>query len=1169
MDSVYLASMPMGYRFIDMTRTAAPWNRLARPKTLALAGSLFVATQLAAQPAPTPSVANQIRFEHLTSESGLSQNTVFTIEQDRKGFMWFGTKVGLNRYDGYGFKIYTHDPYDPSTLSESFIRVVHEDRDGILWIGTNLGGLNRFDPATDTITHFRHDPDDPTSLSDDDVRAIHQDREGTLWVGTQGGGLNRFAPETGTFLRSSHRPEDATSLSHYDVRTILSDRHGRLWIGTFGSGLNLLEPAPTPDGQPTFRHFEHDPERDDSLSDNRIRAIVEDTEGHLWIGTNGGLDRFDPERGTFTRYHHDPAAPDSLSDNRIRAIYQDSAQRLWIGTRNGLNVFVPQSDTFIRYLRDPEDPLSLSGESAYSIFEDSSGGLWVGTYNGGVNRFDPTAESFVQFRHDPDDVNSLSRDEVSALHADASGQLWVGTYGGGLNRFDQASGNFTRYRHDPGDPGSLSDDRVSCLLRDQTGTLWVGMYDNGLSRFDVAAETFVHYRHDPAADTSLSRDYVRSLFEDAAGRLWIGTQGGGLNRFDPADETFVRYQNDPQTPTSLSHDSVFAINQSAAGHLWIGTYGGGLNRFDPDSGTFTAYRHDPQISTSLSHDAVSSILEDRSGRLWIGTYGGGLNQFDPERETFAHYVETQELAENTVLGILEDPLERLWLATNRGLIRFDPATGSWASYDTRDGLQDVEFNPGSYAASPWGEMFFGGNSGFNAFYPERFVDNAFVPQVVLTSFKIFETPSQGARSSSYVEAIELGHTDNFFSFEFAALSFRRPDKNRYLFMLEGLDEDWIDPGSRRYASYTKVPPGEYVFRVKGSNNDGRWNEQGAAVRIAIRPPWWKTPAFYLLEALLVSGLIAGAFRMQRRRLKRHEAAALQALDLRRKQQELASTEQAARELEEKNQLLEEKNQQILAAQTQLVQSEKMASLGQLVAGVAHEINNPVGFITSGLSSLRRDFERLGDFVPEEQRDAHFTKISKRLATVIDVIGEGASRTSEIVKSLRTFSRQGQAEVKTVDLNQSLESTLSLLQNLTRNRIQVVRNFAELPPVQCYASQINQVFMNLLVNGIQAIDGHGTLTITTTVVDENHVGVAIRDTGCGMLPEVQQKIFDPFFTTKPVGEGTGLGLSISHGILETHHATLELDSRPGEGTEFSITLPIRIQAPADPPPQVFA
>ncbi len=1153
----------MDYPLTQVSRNHI-WRRPTRARSLAVAACIALAVaELAAEPVANRPFSSRIRFEHLTSESGLSQNTVFTIEQDRKGFMWFGTKVGLNRYDGYNFKIYAHDPYDPGTLSESFIRVIHEDRDGILWIGTNLGGLNRFDPATEAITHFRHEPDDPTSLSDDDVRAIYQDQQGTLWIGTQGGGLNRLVPETGTFVRSIRDRQDDHSLSHNDVRAIIRDRAGRLWIGTYGGGLNRLNPATTEGGKATFTHFQHDRDIPHSLSDNRIRAIAEDQDGRLWIGTNGGLDRFDPTTESFTHYRHDPAVPGSLSDDRIRGLYLDSTGRLWVGTRIGLNRFDAPSESFTRFLRDPEDPFSLSGESAYSIFEDSSGGLWVGTYNGGVNRFDPAAEGFMQFQHDPDDSNSLSRDEVSALHADESGLLWIGTYGGGLNRFDPATESFTHYRHDGETFNSLSDDRVSCLTKDSGGRLWIGMYDSGLSRFDPVTETFTHYRHDPEVPSSLSRDYVRSVFETRRGQLWVGTQGGGLNRFDPATDSFVRYQNDPETPTSLSHDSVFAIHEGASGSLWIGTYGGGLNRFDPEAQTFSHYRHDPKIANSLSHDAVSSILEDRSGRLWVGTYDGGLNRLDSASQTFTHYAESRELAENTVLGILEDPLGRLWLATNRGLIRFDPATASWASYDTRDGLQDVEFNPGSYAASPWGEMFFGGNSGFNAFYPERFEDNAFIPPVVLTSFKIFENPTQTTGSSSYIEELELSYEDNFFSFEFAALSFRRPDKNRYLFKLEGLDEDWIDPGSRRYASYTKVPPGEYVFRVKGSNNDGRWNEQGAAVRIAITPPWWQTPAFYLLQAVVASSLIAAAFLIQRRRLKRQEAAALQALDLRRKQEELASTEQAARELEDKNQQLEDKNQQILAAQAQLVQSEKMASLGQLVAGVAHEINNPIGFISSGLSSLRRDIDQLGDLVPEEQRSDRYTKLRQRVATFIDVIGEGASRTSEIVKSLRTFSRQGEAEVKTVDLNQSLDSTLNLLQNLTRGRVEVVKHYRDLPPVHCYASQINQVFMNLLVNGIQAIEGQGTLTVSTAVIDDDHVEVSIRDTGCGMSEEIQKKIFDPFFTTKPVGEGTGLGLSISHGILEAHRARLELVSQPGQGTEFKITLPVRLRQETAP------
>ncbi len=1117
--------------------------------------------QLAIAADEPPQIPATVRFEHLSTEDGLSQNTVFSIEQDRQGFMWFGTKVGLNRYDGYGFKTFTHDPYALDTLSEAFVRVLFEDRSGLLWIGTNLGGLNRFDPVTETFTHYRHDPEDVTSLSDDDVRAIYQDRAGTLWIGTQGGGLNRFHPETESFTRYQPNDDDPATLSHFDVRAIIEDGEGALWIGTFGGGLNRLVPAPSASEPASFVHYQEDRDDPESLVDNRIRALAIDRNGQLWIGTNDGLARLEPSTETFDRFRHDPERPDSLTDNRIRSLYRDTAGRLWIGTRLGLSLFQPGTETFRRFRRDTDDPYSLSGDSAYSILEDRSGSLWIGTYNGGVNRFDPTAETFSQYRYEPDNPNSVSADEISALHAGADGRLWIGTYGGGLDRFDPTTQSFRHYRHDRNDPTSLSDNRVACLLETRSGQLWVGMYNNGLSRFDDVRQSFVHYRHDPLDPASLSRDYVRALYQDRAERLWVGTQGGGLSRFEPATETFIHYRHDPEDATSISHDSVFAILEDTASTLWVGTYGGGLNRLDPTTGEFTQYRHNPQVSSSLGHDAVSSIHQDRSGRLWIGTYGGGLNRFDPIAETFTHHTGAKELVENTVLGILEDRLGRLWLSTNRGLSRFDPATESWTSYDVRDGLQDVEFNPGSFSLGPDGAMYFGGNSGFNAFQPEKFQDNTFEPPVVLTSFKIFEQGVESERASSYLDEIELSYQDNFFSFEFAALNFRRPDKNRYLFRLEGLDEDWRDPGTRRYASYTKVPPGNYVFRVKGSNNDGRWNDNGTSVRIVISPPLWKTPAFIALEVLLAAGLLYSAFVAQRRRLKRQEVAALQRLELQGKQQELASAEQWARELESKNQELEDQHQQILQTQAQLVQSEKLASLGQLVAGVAHEINNPVSFISSGLPALRRDVDQLSALVPDNQRDARYQKVSARIITLVDVIAEGARRTTEIIKSLRTFSRQDEAQLATIDLNQGLDSTLSLLHNLTKNRIRVVKDYGDLPPVQCYGSQLNQVFMNLLVNSIQAIDGKGTISVTTEKIDNSHVAITIRDTGIGMTEEVKKKIFDPFFTTKPVGEGTGLGLSISHGILEEHRATLELQSQLGEGSEFRITLPIR--QPSEP------
>ncbi len=1122
----------------DQTRPL--WRcRLAPSAGLALtlAGTLAVSASPAAMPLPD-GASPKPRFEHLTNRDGLSQNTVFAIEQDRQGFLWLGTKVGLNRYDGYDFKIYAHDPYNPDTLAKGFVRVVLEDRGGALWIGTYDGGLDRFDPATETFTHYRHDPADPSSLTNDDVRAIFEDRAGTLWVGTRRGGLNRFEPESRTFTHFRHDPEVPSSLADDDVRAIFEDSSGKLWIGTQG-GLARF------DGGGRFTRFRHDPDDFGSLVEDRVRVICEDRPGRLWIGTNGGLDRFDPATGSFTHYRHDPGDPRSLSGDRVRSCHVDRSGRLWIGTRAGLDRL--DGEGFSHYRHDPDDPSSLSDAAVYSIHEDRSGGLWIGTYNGGLNRFDPDAEVFLHVRHDPRDSSSLGGSQVTSLHADRSGRLWAGTFGGGVGRIaaDQLESAFIHYRHDPQDPVSLADDRVRAVLEDRAGRLWVGLYSAGLERLDPAAAGFIHYRHDRRDPASLSSDYVRCLFEDQAGRLWIGTQGGGLNRFDGA-AGFTRYRNDPKRPSSLAHDGILTISQDRAGTLWVGTYGGGLERFDDQAETFSHYRHDAQDPRSLSHDAVSAILEDRAGRLWVGTYGGGLNRLDrvapdrvapdrvaPDRvgpdgqtavpATFVHYTKADGLGDNTVFGILEDRLGRLWISTNRGLARFDPDAERWTGYDVRDGLQGVEFNQGAADRGRHGEMYFGGDSGFNVFFPERFEDNAYVPPVVLTSFKVFEREIDLGPSSSHLEQIDLEFEDNFFAFEFAVLNFRRPDRNRYRYRLEGLDEDWVDPGARRYASYTNVPPGEYLFRVKGSNNDGLWNEEGTSVRLQIHPPPWRSWwAYGIYLAALVAAVAAGA-RWHRSRRERSRAVAEHEREIHRR------LRQADRQKSELIGELEAKN----------------TELERFTYTVSHDLKSPLLTIKGFLGLVRKDASA-GD--------------EKRLEHDLERLEAAADKMTGLLDDLLQLSRVGR-QVNTlgpVAMASLASEAVSLLAAEIAERGVEVEIAPGMPRVVGDSNRLVQVIQNLLQNAIKYM---GSQPSPRVVIGARPAGDGdepvffVRDNGLGIEPDDRDKVFGLFQRLDKGGEGTGVGLALVKRIVEVHGGRIWVESEGRfQGSTFCFTLP---------------
>ncbi len=778
--------------------------------------------------------------------------------------MWFGTEDGLNRYDGHTFTVFKHDDLDSSSLSHNYVRSILQDRQGALWVGTTRG-LNRWDSAQEAFQLFRNDPSDPTSLSHDLINVLYQDGNGVLWVGTDGAGLDRFDSASQTFQRFLHDPSNPSSLSNDRVLSIYQDSEELLWIGTAG-GLNRLDPD-----QRTFFHYRHDDQAPYSLSDNEVTAIAEDEAKTLWIGTReGGLNRFDRTSQRFARYRHDASDRSSLSSDRVRAIYLDASKTLWIGTEVGLNKWRPATETFDRYQHDPADPRSLSDDLIKALYQDRGGVLWVGTTIG-LNKWTPRAQPFASFTAGSRRFD-LSNDAVTSFYEAPNGVLWIGTFGGGLNRYSPETGTFTHYNQSTARADSLSDDRVMSLLVDSEGVLWVGTFAGGLNQF--TGNGFRHYRHDPDDPRSLSRNGVMSLYEDREGVLWVGTFEGGLNRFDRANKSFIRYHHDPANPTSLSHDRCQVIYQDRQGVLWVGTDGGGLNRFDRSTGTFTSYRHNPAVSTSLSSDSVLSILEDHEGALWIGT-DAGLNRWAPSNRRSNHvrfekYREPQHLPNDVVYGILPDDEGNLWLSTNNGLSKFNPSDNTFRNYGTAHGLQSAEFNLGAYHRGASGAMYFGGVRGFNMFVPDRIRDNPHVPPVVLSAFWKLNQKVRLEKPIWDTEQIELDYRDYVVSFEFAALDYTAPDQNRYAYKLEGFDEDWIEVGTQRRATYTNLDPGTYVLRVKGSNNDGVWNENGASLRIRMIPPPWKTWWASSLYALLLGSLVFAYVRAQAKKLEREE-----------------------------------------------------------------------------------------------------------------------------------------------------------------------------------------------------------------------------------------------------------------------------------------------------------
>ncbi len=801
------------------------------------------------------SQTGEIQFEKISTESGLSQSSVLCICQDSKGFLWFGTYEGLNRCDGYTFKVYKNDFKKPSSLSNNSVMSIIVDHLGTLWIGTE-GGLDRFDREKEKFIHYKNNPNDSNSLGTNYVRSVYEDRSGTLWVGTHGGGLNKFDRKEEKFIHYKYDPRNLKSLSQNNVLSILEDREGRLWIGT-DSGLNYFDRK-----KGEFIRYQNDPHDPHSISHNSAWRIFEDRAGNLWIGTwGGGLNRFDPQKNWFIRYQNNSHDKNSLSNNIVRAIYEDHNGNLWLGTDGGgLDKFVAGSKIdgkyqFLHYKNNPQDPASLSGNSVLSIFEDKLGILWIGTDFNGIDKYNSRKSQFTLYRNHPNDVNSLGKNTVLAVCEDNQGMIWIGTTGGGLDCLDRKKNRFTHYVYDPKNPNSVSNNTIRNIFEDRHKRLWIGT-DYGFNYFDRQTGKFLRYQYDPNNPHSISNNTAWSIYEDRKGNLWVGTFGAGLNRFDYANGKFTRYIHNQNDPKSLSDNFIWTMCEDSSGILWIGTLFGGLERFDPEKGTSFHYRPDSWDSNSISDNKVLCLLEDHAGAIWLGTTNG-LNKFDRNTGTFHRYSESEGLPSNNIQGILEDDHGNLWIGTNHGLSKFDPRTIKFKNYFESSGLQNNEFGSNACCKLKSGEMIFGGMNGFNIFYPDSIHADTSRPSVVITDFQIFNkpVPIDGEidghtilqRSISECDEIHLSYKENVFSFEFAGLHYASPQGNLYAYMMEGFDKEWnYTDANRRFATYTNLPGKTYTFRVKASNNQGVWNDEGTSIRIIITPPFWKTMWFQSL-----------------------------------------------------------------------------------------------------------------------------------------------------------------------------------------------------------------------------------------------------------------------------------------------------------------------------------
>lgn len=804
-----------------------------------------------------------ISFRRLDIRGGLSQNTVHCIYQDDVGFMWFGTRDGLNRYDGLRFKTFYHEPGDPASLSDNTVLCMCGGEGGRLWLGTYMGGVNVYDPGTGKFTRFMADPGNPDGLRSNDVNAIIRDRDGVIWIGSWDKGLYYFDREKQK-IRGWHKEENAAVKAFpLEISTMVMGRDGMIWIGSDGDGLFLFDP----ETRSITRNYLIEAGNPSSLGGNRVSAVVESRTGDIWVGTfNRGLYKLDVKTGVFTCFLNIKNTSGGLSENFIYCLYETAEGDLLAGSWNGGGLFKRHAKNrrFTVFKNEPGNPYSLSQDSVNSIFQDRSGIVWIGTFNKGINKTAPTTKTFRVFRGKPGEAGGITPTAVMSAAEDYGGSLWIGTRGGGLNRFDPEPGTVTQFRPGSSKDHGLENGYIFSLCPEPDGTLWVGTA-LGLYVLERNAKRFRRMDNKKVPDGSTMMVITR----ERGGPLWIGTKESGIMVLDTASGKVTTCRSQPGKPNSLSSNRVHAIYQTRAGSIWIGTRRG-LNRFNPETRDFTRFLADSSKPGRISHNSVVCICEDHRGRLWLGTFGGGLNCFEPAAGRFTHYTRKNGLPNNAVYGILEDGMGNLWLSTNHGICRFQPGTGMFVNYTEIDGLQSDEFSFGAYFKGKDGRMFFGGINGLTAFYPRDAMKNLYIPPIVVTSVKIYGGSGSGLyREVPDVPEIVLRHDQNTFAVQFAALDYSNPGKNRCAYKLEGRDSEWIMAGDKRRAVFANLPPGEYVLRIKGSNDSGVWNEKGISRKIIIKNSPWST-WLPILAVLALTALTATVITIKRNRKKKEE-----------------------------------------------------------------------------------------------------------------------------------------------------------------------------------------------------------------------------------------------------------------------------------------------------------
>lgn len=1030
--------------------------------------------------------------------------------------MWFGTFNGLNRYDGYQFETFHYVPGDSNSISHNYISALEEDRNGYIWIGTR-DGLTRLDPKLNQFKTYKHKENEPGSINHNSIEALVEDNQGRIWIGTRNGGLDLYDPEAQSFIHYTHQPNNPNSLSSNSIRELFEDSNGNIWIGHWDGSVDILSFDNT-QSEPTIHK--------NQLADVPITAIVESFDKAIWIASQGeGLFQVKFENGKLIQNGHHTYSPtkrNGISSNIILCLMVDQDDKLWIGTEDrAISILDLDLNTYQFVVNDAFRESSLNHNSIWQIYEDNMGNVWIGTYAHGINLLTDRKSYFHHFKSYPGKVNGLNHNMVTAFVEDNDNNLWIATDGGGLNFFDRKNNTFLYYTTKN---SNLGTDVIVSLLKDTKGQLWVGTWTKGLYRFDKEAKTFSRYSQE---EHGLGSNRILHITEDRDGGLWLSTYWGGLTYFNP-DQSIIKVYNTGSS--GLTDNFVRTTRQDVYGNLWIGT-DFGINIYESESDQFLTFKHNEDDAHSLSKGFVHCIAQTSDSSIWIGTTGG-LNKFDKETNRFIHFNTANGLPNNEIKCIIEEKDGVLWLSTNKGISRLDTKSGIFKNYDYLDGLQGNEFNIRSGLKTSRNEIIFGGNNGFNIFNYPILKENRHIPPVIITDIKIFnmsvhignENPPL-PKHISEMQEIAISYKHNVLSFDFVALNYVSPEKNKYAYIMEGFETNWNYVDVRRTATYTNLDPGEYIFRVKASNNDGLWNEEGVSLNIVIEPPFWKTWWAYLIELALIIAIIGFVLNyfISRQRLKS-------------------------------------------ALKIEHLQLEKMYEMDQMktqfFSNIAHEFYSPLSLIISPLQKL------LTSGIEDERIKSSLTQIH-----------HNAQRLQRMTNQLKDFQK-----IETSDLRLSLsrgniiqfiEQTVSSFKDYADTRhIKLYFNATPERSVEWFdPDKLDKIIYNLLSNAFKFTPNHGRVDIGLSILYRNQNGgtsssqtkniryieIKVQDNGIGIPKDKIDRIFERFYRAEKdtVGsiEGTGIGLAFVYELVKLYGGEISVSSAEGEGSIFTVLIPL--------------